>query len=377
MRRIISAFWVAVVVAGGPAPAGAAASAAETDAKFEKQAAEIAASDDIVGLALAVVRDGEPVLLKTYGPREVGGVEPVDPHTIFRIASLSKAFATGVVAQLVSEGNLKLTTLAVGFAPEFRLKDQRQLAAVTIEHVMSHRLGLPPNAYDNLLEANMSPDRILRRFGKVDPICPVGQCYAYQNVAFNIVAKVIEAADGRPIDKAMAERIFKPLHMETASIGPEGLRRTGNWARPHRRRRGKPWHLTPVKKVYYRLPAAAGVNASITDMAQWLSAQMGNAPEVLSPEMLSMLHKPRVETPSQVRRIGQVLNVESAQYGLGWRIYEYKGKTVVSHTGSVDGYSAQITFLPDRKAGLVLLCNSRSRTFYKIMPIWLNLELGK
>lgn len=377
MRRVIAAFWVAAAAATGPTPAGAASSAAERDAKFERQVAGYAASDHIVGLAVAVVREGQTSVLRTYGPRELGGSEPVDPHTVFRIASLSKGFSTSLVAKLVAEGKLKLDARVTSYAPDFRLRDRRQLKAATLENVLSHRLGLPPNAYDNLLEAGIPPARILRRLGDVKLICRVGGCYGYQNVAFNLVGSVIEAVDGRPIEEAMAERLFKPLGMKTASVGPQGLRRSGNWARPHRRRRGKSWRRVPVRPTYYRLPAAAGVNASISDMALWLAAQMGHAPEVLSPEVLSMLHKSRVETPSQVRRIKHFLSVASAHYGLGWRIYSYRGETVISHTGAVDGYAAQITFLPDRKAGLVLLCNSRSQAFYTIVPFWLNLELDE
>jgi beta-lactamase class C len=376
MRQIKSAFWIAAAISAIPALAAAAPSARETDAKFERFAAAVAGSEHIVGLAVAVVRDGQPTLIRTYGPRELGGSEPIDPQTIFRVASLSKGFATGLVAQLVAEGKLKLDAPAAAYAPDLELKDPRQLAKVTLENVMSHRLGLPPNAYDNLLEAGLSPARILRRLDEVKPICKVGECYGYQNVAFNILADAIEAADGRPVDQSMAARIFQPLGMNTASLGLEGLKVTGNWARPHRRRKGKSWRLVPVRERYYRLPAAAGINASIKDMTRWLAAQMGSAPEVLSPEMLSMLHKPRVETPGQKHRIRNFLTVKSAHYGLGWRIYDFEGETVISHTGSVDGYATQIAFLPDRKAGVVLLCNSRSQSFYTLAPAFLRLELG-
>lgn len=376
MRRGIFAFWLAVLTALHAAPAFAAPSAARKDAIFARQAEAIAEGEHIVGLAVAVVRDGKPVLIRAFGPLELDGTEPVDPHTIFRMGSLSKGFTASLVAQLVAEGKLELDARAAPYAPDFRLKNRRQLDRVTLENVMSHRLGLPPNAYDNLLEDGLQPGSILQRLGEVDPVCRVGDCYAYQNVAFNILGNVVESADGRPLGQAMAARLFRPLGMETASVGPEGLRSTGNWARPHRRRKGESWRMVQVRPNWYRLPAAAGVNASITDMARWLAAQMGYAPEVLSPEMLAMLHQPRVDTPAQARRIKDYLTVDSARYGLGWRIYQYHGETVIAHTGSVDGYSAEIAFLPARKAGIVALTNSRSAAFYTVMPLWLNRELG-
>ncbi len=377
MMRIILTVWAVVQLTLCFAPAQAAPSTDRLVPTFEDRVAEIAATEDIVGLAMAVVRDGRIEVIRTYGVRERGGGAPVTPDTVFRLASLSKGFAGSLVAQLVTEGKLTLDAPAAPFAPEFRLKNTSQIGALTLEHVMSHRLGLPPNAYDNLLEADIAPSEILNRLGGVKPICGVGQCYAYQNVTFDIAARAVESADGRPYGEAMAIRLFQPLRMETASVGFEGLTRTDNWARTHRRRKGQPWRVVPVKPAYYRLPAAAGVNASITDMARWLIAQMGHAPDVLTPDMLTLMHTPRVKTPAEIRKFRRSLRIARAHYGLGWRIYEYKGETIVNHRGSVDGYSAAIAFLPARNAGIVTLTNSASRAFVEIMPQWLEREINR
>ncbi len=389
-----------VLGAVGTASANDAAQSAEPvepvrPARFEDLLAELAAGEDIVGLAAAAVRDGEIRFLRTFGVRDLDTRDlnkqdvntpdvntpdletrnRVTPDTVFRIASLSKGFAGTLAAQLVTEGKLALETPAAPFAPAFQIKNQAQLPRVTLENVLTHRLGLPPYAFDNLLEADVEPDTILRRLGTVDPICSVGRCYAYQNVAFNIAAHAIEAADGRSYAAALRSRLFAPLTMETASIGADGLKATGNWARSHRRRKGEPWISEGVDEAYYRLPAAAGVNASVRDMARWLIAQMGHAPDVVSPAVLDLIHTPRVATPGEAYRIRKALTVDGAHYALGWRVYDYRGETVVNHAGSVQGYSAQIAFLPGRDAGLVVLTNSRSKAFREILPAWLEAEL--
>ena len=80
----------------------------------------------------------------------------------------------------------------------------------------------------------------------------------------------------------------------------------------------------PVKEPYYRTPAAGGINASITDMAQWLAAQMGAAPGVASWEVLDAIHAPRVDTPSETRRWRELASrIHGSEYALGWRVYDY------------------------------------------------------
>ncbi len=66
----------------------------------------------------------------------------------------------------------------------------------------------------------------------------------------------------------------------------------------------------------------------------------------------------------------------AAQYAFGWRLYNYGGAQVISHSGTVDGYAAQIAWLPETDAGIVILANARPRRIWRILPSFLDLELG-
>lgn len=339
---------------------------------------------DFVGLAVAVVRGNETVFLKTYGVSEVNGAAAVTPDTRFRIASLSKGFASSLVGLAVSEGRLSLDAPATDFAPDLALARNAQ-SALTLKHLLSHRTGLPPNAYDNLLEAGVLPDEILPQYRKVRPICPVGQCYAYQNITFDIAGRAAAKAYDAPYEDLIRQRLFIPLNMTSASFGANALKANDDWARPHRRRRSRdrsappnPWQVVPVKAPYYATPAAGGVNASIRDMSQWLKAQLGGAPEILSPSVLNLIHAPQVDTPAESRRMRSVMkHLRSSRYALGWRLYDYAGTRVVSHSGSVDGYGAQIVFVPEENTGIVILSNARTRRLWSIAPMFLDLTLGQ
>lgn len=333
-------------------------------------------NSDMVGLAVAVVRGGRVSSIQTFGSLELAASKPINQDTRFRIASLSKAFAATVAVQLESERKLSLTSSVIASNPSFRLKNKSQASALTLSDVLSHRVSLPPYAYDNLLEANFLPTRILAQMENVKPICGVGKCYAYQNVAFDMITSAIESADQQSYASSVSKRLFDPLNMRSASIGQDGLVADDNWARSYRKRRGQHWKYVSVKPAYYRVPAAGGINASILDMSKWLLAQLGEAPEVLPSTLRDSLHTPRVRTRSEFKRMRSLPNATDAHYGLAWRIYSYGGSPLINHAGSVEGYAAQIAFLPEKRSGIVLITNSNAKAFWKILPSFLDRELS-
>jgi beta-lactamase class C len=98
---------------------------------------------------------------------------------------------------------------------------------------------------------------------------------------------------------------------------------------------------------------------------------------VLSEKVLDEAHRKRVSTPSESARQRSLRTpVTATHYGLGWRIYNYAGHQLINHSGSVEGYFAQIAWLPDRKSGIVVLSNTRGSRVTKIVPAWLDYELG-
>ncbi|WP_281299830.1 MULTISPECIES: serine hydrolase domain-containing protein [unclassified Iodidimonas] len=337
-------------------------------AAFARKLDEAAKGQDFVGLAVAVVDQGEIALLRTYGVRNRDNGAPIDAHTRFRIASLSKGFASAMAAQLVVAGKLQLDAPVRPFAPTFSLIQPQAATRLTIEHVLSHRTGLPPYAYDNLLEAHIPVPDIFDRLAKVRLICATGDCYSYQNIAYSLIEPVVLRTTGLDFERAVSERLFAPLKMADASYGMAGFIKDDNWARPYVFGRNG-WKQARLDDAYYQVPSAGGVNASIHDMALWLAAQMGAAPEILSPEALSLLHSPRVKTRAELRRIRWLKDrVRETYYGLGWRIYDYAGRDLVMHNGGLNGYRAQIAFMPESGLGVVALWNSMSDRGWSIMP---------
>ncbi|PRH83060.1 serine hydrolase [Arenimonas caeni] len=344
--------------------------------EIERIAEQMVARARIPGLAMAIVEDGKVISLRGYGVVDSKLLEPVTPDTAFRVASLSKAFAGTLSAMLVREGAMDWDAPIVNQLPTFTLRDGQAASRISVRQILSHQVGLAYNTFDRDLEADQPYPLLAGKLAEAPLTCSPGECYAYQNIAFSLVGDVVFASTGDFYAAQVEKRIFHPLGMYGATFGRGELESSPSWARPHVRSGGT-WVPVRPKENYYRVPPAAGVNASARDMAQWLIAQMGHRPEVLPPELLAEVQAPQVETPGEIRGSGwRGERLRAAHYGLGWRIYDYDGHTLVFHGGAVQGYRALAGFLPERDLGIVVLWNSESTVPWGLMPVTLDRALG-
>lgn len=332
--------------------------------------------DAVAGLATAVVIHDKVVFEGTIGYADAATKEPVTPTTVFRLASLSKAFAAALTGLLVDDGKLSWDTRLIDVLPYFKLKDVHAADLATISDILGQKLGLPRNTYDNMLEGDVSYQELVRKLDEVDMTCGVGECYGYQNVAFSMIGDVVLARTGDFFYHQVDKRLFYPLGMTTATYGRAGLESSKSWARPHHAsRRG--WVPFEPNETYYRVAPAAGVNASLRDMERWLIAQMGGRPDVLPTALLDVLHAPAIATPSELRATPwRRARLGAAHYALGWRVYTYAGETLIYHAGAVAGYRTLIGFFPKYHVGVVTLWNSSGPTPSGLMPMVFDDLLG-
>ena len=325
---------------------------AALDARLKR----LAEQRPVVGLAVGIVENGRITFLSGYGETLAGSGEKVTPETVFRWASVSKGVAATMIAKLAEEGKLSFNSPVGQYAASMKLPGGAETRA-TIGDLLSHRLGLYRNAYDNKLEEGQDTRFLRRTLAHLNLICPPGTCWSYQNVAYDGSSEIVERVTGKPYAEAVREKLFDPIGMSSATVTRDGLVSSKSWARPHNAGR-KPLE---VLDTYYRVPAAGGVNSNIKDMALWMLAQMGEMPEVLSPQLLQTIHAPLVKTPGERRRLRKFLErLGEADYGYGWRSYDYAGHRIVGHRGGVSGYRSLILFDPERKGGVVALWNSNT-----------------
>ncbi len=327
-------------------------------ARIDQRLGRLIGENRMVGMAVGIVEDGQIRFLKGYGETVAGSGDPVRVDTIFRWASVSKGVAGDMIALLAAEGKVGLYDPISKYNTTLRLPGGVEHKA-TVSDLMSHRLGLFGHANDSKLEDGIDPRLLRQQLATVNLICPPAQCHAYQNVAYDAAAEIVEKVTGKPYAEAVRERLFGPLGMASASMTREALVTAPSWARPHTG--GKNSKPVEVTEPYYRVPAAGGVNSSIKDLAVWLQAQMGLEPSVLSERALELARAPRASTPGELRRMRKFRErINTAAYGMGWRIYDYAGNRVIGHHGGVRGYRALIMYDPARKSGVVALWNGSS-----------------
>ena len=337
----------------------------------------VAQRNEVAGLATAVVVDDKVAYEREIGYADADTQEPVTADTVFRLASLSKAFATAVAGLLIDDGRFSWDTKLADVLPFFQLKNAEASSEATVRDILGQRLGLPHNTYDTLLEDNVPYEELVRKLDEVNLTCNVGECYGYQNVAFSLIGDLIYAETGDFFYHEVDKRLFFPLGMTSASYGREALESSKSWARPHRPKGAHGWESFDPKEAYYRVAPAAGVNASLHDMEQWLIAQMGGRPDVLPQPLLDYLHAPGVPTPTELRATPwRRARLTSASYALGWRVFTYAGETMIFHAGEVQGYRTMIAFFPKYHVGMVSMWNSPGAIGTDLMPMVFDSMLG-
>ncbi|KMT65780.1 serine hydrolase domain-containing protein [Catenovulum maritimum] len=348
---------------------------------FAKQVHSKLVQLSVPGGAYAIVKSGKVIAIETFGHTDKSKQQAVNEQTIFRLASVSKTFAATITTMLAQERSLDLSDPVTKYVPNFKLAVPNAAEQIQLKHLLSHSSGLMPNAYDNLLHENWNLTKIIKRFDRVSPICQPAKCYGYQNIAYALVQPAIEASQTKSFNTLVQERIFEPLNMENASVGIKPYISEKNVAKPHilikRVKTGQKtadgkdikkhiWRTVKVKPDFYKVAPAAGVNASISDLAKWLIANLGYQPKVLSEALLTELTTPRIKTKRDLKKRYWREYLTDAHYGYGWRIYQFQDFPIIYHSGWVAGFRADIGYSPDLDIGFALLLNAETNATSKI-----------
>ncbi|HEY3405998.1 MAG TPA: serine hydrolase domain-containing protein [Ohtaekwangia sp.] len=339
---------------------------------YEKEIEDLMRISGIPGAAIAIVKDSNIVFLKGFGVKIASGKDSVNENTVFRLASVSKCFSSFLTGMLVADDTLNWDDPVIKYVPSFALKTKEQTEQLTLRHVLSHTTGLPYHTYTTLVEDGTELSVMLAKLKDVDLSNKVGVEYSYQNVVYSVIGEVIHAATGKSFEEEMKERVFGPLNMTDASLDYNTITQNVNRAWPHRIRYGK-WRPTSITNTYYNVAPAGGINASISDMANWMMALLGNRPDVIHPETLEQVFTPEVKAPSKNRNYGRTQRLSSSYYGLGWRILYYPNDTLVYHGGYVNGFRSEVAINTKERIAVCLLANAPGMVADKGIPIFFNL----
>jgi len=338
--------------------------AAEPTDTFNRLLDQTVAHEQLPGIAMAVVDDGNPVFIGTRGERRTGQGEAIDPDTLFKIASNSKAMTAALLARLVDRGLLRWDDPVIKYLPQFRMHDPWVTQQMQVRDLLIHNSGLGLGAGDLMLWPE--PNRFTRQdiiagLAHLKPVTSFRSGYAYDNLMYVVAGEVAAAAGGKPYDQLLREEVFSPLGMDRCQVGAWSVAAVGNVAQPHTRKDGRNVVRGADGDASADLTsmAAGGIRCSLRDMTRWMQVLLDPA---LVPGWLSTAQRRALWTAHMPMPLGERQrrwdNAHVSAYGYGWRMSDMDGQWKVAHTGTLSGMYSSLALLPDRKVGVVILINS-------------------
>lgn len=318
---------------------------------------------DLVGAVLLVARQGRVVVHEAIGWRDEELRLPMEPNTLFRMASNTKPVVATAVAQLVERDRIDYGDLVRVYIPEW---DNYRSGFITVHHLLTHSSGLRISSL--FLEPLMEPSRehpdgpTLRlevaRFGEVGAAVPPGTTYSYNNPGFNTLAALVEIASGKLLEDYLMESVYRPLGMSDSYNHRAGHEVGGKLDRMgavyYRRDADGDWQPggTPGGPVAFPFArGSGGMISSAWDYAvfcqMFLNGGVYDGARILEAETVEEMTSPQFPISGE--------GDAATYYGYGWNVTsEWYG-----HSGS-DGTNAWID--PEREViGLVFTQTPRGR----------------
>lgn len=342
-------------------------------ADLDRLVTDVMEAFGVPGLAIAIVKDGRTVVAKGYGVRELGRPEPVDARTRFGIASNTKAFTATALALLVEEGRIEWDAPVIEYLPWFQMWDPWVTREITVRDLLVHRSGLGLGQGDLLgwPPSDRTREEIVRAIRWLEPVTSFRSAYAYDNILYHAAALVIEAVSGQTWEQFVSSRILSPLRMSDTRVSRASTREGGNLAWPHARVDGAVVPVQPFDAT--NTNASGGIHAGAADMATWMitqldSGRVAGAEPLFSPSTTRELWS--IVTPIPLRSPPPELAPLTGSfngYGLGFFVRDYRGRQMITHTGSLPGYVSRLTLIPEFELGIVVLTNAEEGSAFDII----------
>lgn len=333
----------------------------EVESMFEQLESLISAeleSRGHTGSSVAVVIDTEIVWMKGFGYRDMERKVRAGAETVYRCASVTKPVVTTGFLQLMERGKFSLDD-PVNKHLDVKIQSSFEKEP-TLRDLLTHHSGLPtrvpPIFYDKAKALTLK--EYLAATART--VQPPRKSYAYCNTAFTIIGHLIELFSGLPYDRYLKENVLKPLEMSSSDFesteGVEKLLAQGY------ERAGGPDEPSQLVKPYVNGTTpedpCGSLFSSVIDLSHFLIAHMNEGMykgrRILRSDTIELMHE--LHAGAGGSRSGMALS---------WFRNIHDGHVMLSHTGSLPGYTNHVAFYPDRKSGVSWLSNLNDGTSWR------------
>jgi len=349
--------------------------------QFERFTEQLIRSHQIPGVSIGLNQDGESIYFKGFGHRNTERNLPVDPETVFGIASITKSFTAVAIMQLQEAGKLSVHDRIKKHLPEFRTPDPEKTEQMTIHHFLTNSSGLPPLpslVYANKRSMDADPSTadypgleideddqqapldsygdLMNYIGKLkfDLLGPPGLHFSYSNDAFALLGAIIERASGMTYEKYVKFHILAPAGMKNSTFDldelPDKEAITMLYAKKESQDGGITVYPAPVWWDAPSMRAAGYLKSSVQDMLRYTEIYRNNGvvdgTRILSEDSVRQMTYPYIE-------------IEPGKfYGYGLMITpDYYGHKLVEHGGNLKAVASLMAIVPEIGLAGVVLTN--------------------
>ena len=329
---------------------------------------------ELPALAAAVVKDGKIVASGAVGTRRAGSPIPVTIDDRFHIGSDTKAMTSLLAAMLVEGGQIRWDSTVAEIFPELAMAMDSDVKTVTLEQLLSHTSGIPSDndAHTRLLQQSFAQEHknldelrywIVGEVVKQPLQSKPGARFAYANMGYMLAGAMLERVSGKTWEELIVGRIFEPLGLRSAGLGPQstlGRLDAPVGHEPLADGTLKPMLAGPNGDNPEVLGPAGTAHLSVLDFAKWAAWNAGEgrrSPILVRPETLRKLHTKVIDMPAKPD--APVGTPSTGSYGFGWVTVTppFASEPLLFHGGSNEMNVAYIMLQPKRDFGIVMMTN--------------------
>jgi len=315
----------------------------------------------VPGMSVAVVKKDEILFQKGFGQTAAENGQAVNEHTLFAIASTTKAMVVTAILMLIDEEKLSLDDPVIKYIPELHFKNPMLTQQLTVRDLLAHRTGLPSTDYWSFLQ-NMPLNEQILNLRNVPNAAPVRTRLIYQNTMFEIAGLLVKRLSGQRWDDFLTEHVWRPIGMLETFGARSGISAGQTYVTPHMYLEGElvvaPWDFSADFAN-----AAGSVWSSVHDMSLWAQFLLrdgvtGKGERLVSEKGMQEMFEPQqLASPTDFYPTVELTNPNWRSYGLGWFQQDFQGKKIDFHTGSLSGLIAIIGLDRSGDKAVVVLGN--------------------
>jgi CubicO group peptidase (beta-lactamase class C family) len=293
----------------------------------------------IPGIAVGVMRNGQVILAKGYGFANLEHQVPVTPETIFQSGSMGKQFTATAIMMLVEERKLSLDDSIAKYFPGAPANWEK----ITVRHLLTHTGGMTDYPSDFDFRRDYTENEMLERIKLVQLAFNPGEKWSYSNLGYVTLGILINKVSGQFYGDFLRDRVFKPLGMTTARVISEEdivLHRAAGYRLVKGQLKNQGWVAPSLNTT-----ADGALYLNLNDMAKWDAA-------LYTEKLLKRSSLDEMWTPVKLN------NGKTEPYGFGWRVDTVRGHRIIEHGGAWQGFKAQISRYVNDKLTIVVFANS-------------------